>query len=648
MSEANLVVEDESVDQTLSYQTGFDQVDITIVNMDMQDSAGVTGYRMTEGPGFDSADLSADPSGTAFYSYNQDALPWLDYVIQGLGTQAWHFIRVLRKGKFEIPHEDTVLGFYMKEFQRGLLSDTIQMIQNDASAATALSDILQGLNYDDDGVGTNDVHWQKLRRKAYKAGIRYRKHMPDLSQRIETIDEGIFNKNVAALVIAPALADVYEYPLGMGGSDKGWFNVAMMIEGFLKGKIKSAEFKLALEPVWKEVGRKNKVDILGSNIASHKQLTQDILDPGSINSASLDTIIDFFDKEFSVVDEALKTARVKYGIGKYESGEETVHFGVFLNGAVETSGGAYDTHGQSTWRLGLNTALLIDFLQDASSLKDDLEQAAKKDHYTWTGIIKIYSSILTPFSIYKGFEGRVEPQYYRAARSQLRFSDDPDSTTGFMNDVVSADVSDIQSANVFKFGTSGTSMLFEQGAAILPFVWNFIQDKWILYSGTRMTLPEFIAIFEYGIEFLSAKGTHAANVDFTASRIHLVEFINAVDTESVEGLMYATSDTYRFDHVKDVYSCTRNITHKYALTLVQKQPDFTSYPIYSASRLKGIKDKPPSRIPNFGTKGNALSILELIGGQVTVKGGNDKAPAQPPSGQDKETIEKNNLEEEDA
>jgi hypothetical protein len=357
-----------------------------------------------------------------------------------------------------------------------------------------------------------------------------------------------------------------------------------------------------------------------------------------VNSTTLDNSIEDYITEFQVSDFALKLARQMIGIGFYKTNEETVSFIVGFNGALPTSGGAYDEHGKTSYTVGLNTDSFIRYMKDLKEWTADVTAALAKKHWTWLDL-KVSldpTKHLTTFNIQGKVQGIAETEMYRPVRSSVRFSDSPDGArNGWMEDVVLPNPADAHTSGSIKYGLQTGSLVPVGVAWVYLFIHTALglRDQDRLYFPRGMPVKEIYMWIIVNLLTYSGKSSHASSSDLSASRLHLVEMVDAIDPNLRHCLAYATSETLRFEQTEDVLKdANSTVQRKYGIGVVQKIPTFTTK--YTGPRPKGLRENSLSRINKFGDNTVQRKLIASAFKSMAIKGSSASAPApKPPTGQ---------------
>jgi hypothetical protein len=616
----------------------------------MQDAAGLTGYKASEGPDYDNmTNLSTDSGGESRLEYDAD-VNLAKYYIHGLKTQVWTFVRHVgtTTNNWLSPHANTILGDWLAEFERGLRQYVPRKLKNDHTAATSLADLVTGFKWKDDSVGTNSMHWQHMRRFAYAFGLEYRKKYPILATRIDSASFTIRSR--VNELIGSAAAGVFADLIPAMGvqSSRAVFNVGFALD-LVTSEV--TEMLGAVDPDIAEIFAKNKTNSFlmefgATTQSNHEVYVEDYLNFDLLDGTTLEEAIKRLKKPYVGANWAVKVARRVFGIGTFSRGGEEIHFMNLVNTAVPTSSGAYDNHVTTQWDAGVSLKLCLEYFKDLTdnNYQHDMNEAFKKrKSYTWTDL-ESFADFATTIKVAgdgASFNGGAEAMVYPALRRHLPFSAFPSSGSAMMGGATpTTDFDNMVSNGAWKVGLalSTSSLVPYRAIWLLAFFPQNLVNEHRLYHSSFMSIEDLAVEMFIGMFFDNAGPNATKKYEYYG--FHLVEFIEA-RTDSGKpkhryDWVFATAEVLRFENVLDVLATSSGaivydtIAMKYAYGVAPS--GISINPLLSLSRPKGLVGTSFHYMEDFGEPSNLIEILEnaiLIPPTSTSSSGSEKPKPKP-------------------
>ena len=646
-------------------QTGFTPFEIDILTMPLQATISATdsfGYITRKGT-YDNLAKYVD-NGTPVYPTPTDEDVPLLGELEKVVAQCWTAVRsIVLGGSYPVRDtdvDDNLLSMIYREFMNGICNQKIGWFDKDAklTAETVLTDALEGISWGDDAAALAVVHhagW--FSRLFYVMGLAYAKDFPKLATRIEnTNHDVVFLRNIEALLFL-ATKDLMDFfYLAAGQSDVGVFNIASLYEGIVSKRVPEEVFH-AIESLWSNIANEDKFDVLGSTLGTGSgaltTLTGNFVAHTLIEATTISNAIFNWKTKFKVSNWALNKARTLFGIGKYEKHGETVHFANLFNGVVADDGGDYDDHGETTWELGVNLSIMIDYLTNCKGLVDDYLQYVDKKGYTWTEVTDVYKVKFTEFSVLTSLKGFAEPEAYRPMRRSIGYTGEGESgqseegplyTTGWRSKPVHFDPQELLTADEFETGNDSyetgcewaylifADQLPDYAKLHMPYDWEEREVYNSIWFGLLLDCTS-------GADITNAEMHGIANTvavyHWTSRRMRVVTMVDVKQPEKIRCLAYS-DDTQnpKWEDVDDVLDFTNYLDTalKYGMMLVYTTPSEIVHNM--RHRPKGWPEAPETTWENIGNVDVARQILKNAVGMSS--SGKTAAPDPAPQVADKE------------
>jgi hypothetical protein len=626
---------DHDFDPFLMMQTGYGVLHLHVTQMPMQSDVGIASVGDVNHADFLDNITEFQKAGSANSTFPEiedgTQLP-IVRILERMTAAAWTCIRsVVYNGTWltwptwvadVVGDGPQIFRAAYEQFKRGVFRrDPIawsdSFTSNFPGTAANADQVTEGLSW-------SATHpFQMISRLAYIFGLSMADKFPDLSVRIEaTNNDTVLERNLQALYLLfpPTMLDFYY--LGAAQSDVGMFSIANLQEGLVSKKVPSDIFN-SVDQAWLEFVKTSKYDVLGANMKNAggtqvlKTYVSDFIDDTLVEGTDIDTAIDNWKTKYMVCNWSLKQARSMFGVGKYEKNGEQVHFANLLSGAVQDTNYAdhLDQDGEPHWYLGINLAILYDYLENKKDLVRDYLLFTKKKSYTWTDITSIYDGWFTEFSVIGGLSGYAEPEKYKQIRRMETFisTEVPDTTYGWRQDCDSNVVTTL-------FATSTPTLTISTMLEV-PSEWGYLFASQYVPNKYRFYMPydwdekEIYNALLLGLLFDTAETLPTGDIDkdtvsYAFQALRLVQIINCKVPDEVLCLAFGyNTQTPKWEDVADVldYDNYSDTCQKYAVLLVDRAP--TTMRFYYQHRPKGWKDIPHVFVDDVGHRDVAQQLL---------------------------------------
>jgi hypothetical protein len=495
---------------------------------------------------YDDVDELEDASSNFFgveHSSNTQPMEFLLDVV----AQARTFMRSAARGVWpDLASSSALLAFLALEVRQALLDQPHTQTQEDmATAGTTLTNILEGISWSDDGLSTNDMHCQWLRRLVYIWALSWTGKLPNLAQNIAATQAMTVNMNRIVDVITCLIVFeiFYFFLIGYVQSDRAMFNVGFL--GYELAKLKTHdEMATALDPIWEHFAKQNKIGYM-SAMSNHSAWTADFIDQTEIEANTLDSTIDRLSTSFIVSQTGLKMARSLFGIGNYKDGE---HFAFLLNGTPASGDGAGEYHGLSDWMIGVNSAIVMRCFEEMKGWNEEINSAIMRNkHYTFLELKDLISSYFTEFDFVSSVKGICDNEVYWGLRRNLTFADNPISSALLETEVV-RDPQAVHDTNVLLPQVADASFEDWAGIPIAPLI--FLQGR--INPRNSLMIPADVTEAELGWDIIIwcltalTSSTDWQDQRYEYNSTQLVSFIDYKTDELVD-LALANANVVRWD-----------------------------------------------------------------------------------------------------
>jgi hypothetical protein len=671
---------DHDFDPKIILHPGYKVFDIMMTNMLLQPAESVTAGFISSAPAtrgtIDSVLLldnltelvKVDDTDSAFPELEDDGKPVL-MQLQKLLLEAWTIVRSVvhnetwpdiekyhvggsacataggYPGKTEWDTWDAGKGMQIffigfEAYKAGLMYENYPNWGQDlegavTSAAPAVRDdahdLVGGLLwYDSD----DNHHYSWYCRIMYGLGLAMRNDFPDLTSRIEsTTSQTMLFRNIESMYFLAIVALNDLFPLSAMQSDVAVFNLAGLYETNRNRNIPEDIYKAA-DNDWLPFVVPDKYATFA--VANKWQTyTGDFINTSVIEATTIDNAIHNWKTQYLVCGWSLKMARSMWGLGTYSKRGNTIHFANLFNGIIPTADGLYNTHGVSSWALGINISIGIDYLKARQTLPQDFLRFVNKKNFTWTQVNEIYSKFFTPFSVLGSLNGYCEPEVYIASRRGVLFEDFVDTTSFFRNESVSnvGTAAEYYQSNTDTIVADLSTTLYYGGEWIWLYTHQYIPEDYYLLMPYQWDDKEIYYSFLFGILFDTIYDPSGVTIDADFDKVkhshaRFVECIDAKQPEKVSCLITSTVvDQPKIEDVKDVLATgSLDTTMKYGMELVNRQA--TGASIQVGHRPNQWKGASTTYIENIGNRDVALGLI-ANSFMYSTSGAQVKEPAKP-------------------
>lgn len=488
----------------------------------------------------------------------------------------------------------------LDDVKLGMLNQPPRHLQNDLStAATTLAEIIDGFNWKDGGLN-DDRHHLLLRRLAYFWALNYTHKMVPLAQNIVATNsmKDNFDK-IVEVVTALILEEIYWFFMLMPlQSDRAGFNLAFMDYNLLKAKA-IEEMVTAVDEDWYDWVKTGKVAYITAP-SLHEVWTNEYINDNLVQATTLDnTFWKIENYNFKIPATSLMLARQLVGLGKYDDNKL---FAFLPHTGYQSDDGTYDSHGEETWAIGVETALMLNMLDDARGKDRDMIKALNGNkHYTFIDLAPLISDYWTDFNIVKNLNGLAEPEVGWAMKRNFAFGD---ATMVLANEVeVARDPTGVLEDATNLISTDVGSVSAWAGIPIWPLVLlqEEIGEYYSLVVPAKVTERHMRFDLLMGLLWGVDDATGWQDYHYKYSVLKFVEFI---DHKSKELLDWVWSDAttgenhLRWECVRDVCNSVLSIATQYNFTLVENGIIPLSK-TFQAARPHGLEDAYDKLIDNF-------------------------------------------------
>lgn len=405
--------------------TGREKYDITVANLMLQDTDDLNpgfGFTVTTHSGYD--DIDELESQSAFYTLGEGGNPAFMEMMIDVASQVRTAFRCISRGQWPTTRGGGCLIEYMYgEVENALLDKPHTKLDETFSTDESgdITDILEGLDWKDTGLGTTEMHETVLRRLTYVWALNWRGKFPALAQNIVSTNsmEANFNRIVEVITWLIFYEIYYMYLIGYIQSDRAMFNLAFLDYELAKNKTLD-DMKTAVDAAWTYYVKRNKIAHV-SGMDHYTAWTGEFINDTQIDSSTLDNTIDKLRLNYIVPTTSLELARQVFGIGRTS---KSVNFAFLLNGKVCSSSGDYDTHGIGEWAIGLNTALVQPLFKEMKQWNKEIETSILKNkHYTFLELKPLLDGYFTEFNFVGSLKGLSEEEVYWGVKRHFAYTD---------------------------------------------------------------------------------------------------------------------------------------------------------------------------------------------------------------------------------
>jgi hypothetical protein len=406
--------------------TGKEKYDITVVNLELQDSDDLEpgfGNTVTSHPAYDS--LSELETNSQFYTLGQSGNPEFMEMMMDVVAQVRTGFRQVANGVWPVTRgSDNLIEYMYGEVENALLDKPhTKLDETFTSNETGdITDILEGLDWKDTGLGTTEMHETVLRRLVYVWALNWQEKFPKLAQNIVATQSMQTNfDRIIELVTWLIIYEIYYmYIIAYIQSDRAMFNLAFLDYELAKNKTLD-DMKTAVDAAWTYFVKRNKIAHV-SSMSHYTSWTGDFINDTQIDATTLDNTLDKLRLNYIVPTTSLELARQVFGIGKVQ--KNSTNFAFLLNGKLPSSSGDYDYHGIGEWAIGLNTALVQPLFKEMKQWNKEIEQAILRNkHYTFSDLKSLLDGYFTEFNFVGSLKGLAEEEVYWGVKRHFAFTD---------------------------------------------------------------------------------------------------------------------------------------------------------------------------------------------------------------------------------
>lgn len=593
--------------------TGYGVLDITFLNLMMQSEDG---YGLAGNANNDDYLPSKALAAAGSSSLSTTDVDFLYVLSRQTFGEAWKFTIAANTGTWPTLADYDFFEFAVENYRLGLRLQPIRAIQQDCStASTTLTHQINSCVWDDVGAGTSDRHTDVFKRYFYAMGIRDAVRFPELTESIpDSATQTSWNRISTIMCIGVITELIYHYIIGALQSDRFAWSLGAAQPGLLPSKVNTTELATTLDPIWLHFTKPLIHDSLAGNLTSDSYdglaNPYGCFDFSLIDLAAMEPFNQRLLVDFDVPVPSLDSARNMYGGGLWEVKErgnyETVHFANLLN-LAEPSGSGYTAHGISTWYVGPNTAIGLDFLEDVRRFKSDFEQMLRRKHWTWFDVTKVFDNFWTPFNVTKSVSGFCDPAIYKAILRQFGGFDDSSKTFSNGMGYYSGGNNTSTGTNLLDSG-----VWFDGGAQdhenwwMHAIIWEGQEPRDVLYIGSEMTINELAYDFMFGLLYACEADDDEHKIVYYRQR-----YVEMIDFRDGSHFGFAspvtTVDIPRFECYTH-YLETALLYMKYGVWI--DNIGATVSRIYSAARPKGYVEKHPMRIERYGDIDVKIQLIQ--------------------------------------
>lgn len=603
-------------------QTGYETIHIVMETM-LLASTGITPYTLPyAATDMDSVDDLESATPTTFVEKDEGGNPKLMMIMNDLYAQAMTYIRACGVGVWpDLTNSTCLINFFGQDVRAGLLNKMPPLLDEDLQDCTTLDEVIKGINWKDDSAGTVEKHETWIRRFMYVLGLTWSIKFPNFTDKVQTTDAQTYIDRVIDIVVCLAVIVLWHaIVLACIQSDRAVFNIALIRDNLVSKKIDRDMLKSAVDPAWNNFMKENKLDVLSTSMSGHSTYTTDFVLLDMIDGATLENSIYEYKTQFIVPKLSLEIARQFFGIGRWDKNGEQVNFMFLLNGVPATSGGNYDTHGETQWELGINTAVGISYLQNVRGWDQDLRlMIEKQKHWTWADIKGLVDEdFFVTFSMQDSLKGFIENDAYRGIRIMSYHTDSTYNSNCVTTEGVRSP-SGIHSTGTLKTTFTDSGIV----GATWAYIWTqkFITERYKLFMATDTTMDQLRFILFYGLWLGLDSSTTWQTTRYSLTEIRLVEMVEAKDTKKCVCLAYASGAVQiRFEAIPNVLDFTTYgaTALKFMVGLTDKNVPYTLK--FSAARPKGLENNWGCYIADFGRPEKIRELARLI-----FRGGSNRA-----------------------
>jgi hypothetical protein len=636
---------DDNPDATMAkiVQSGFKQWTVDVHGLHLQASAGV--YPFLPAGSADWDNWSALQGGTQSYSWDADGMSFAQYLYYGLWTQALTWQRYMTNTaspSWWEPDSTSVVGYWISCFLDGMLNNEFPNVKNDGSVwqlgTDTIKDALQGFSWDDEGAGTQDKHWQKLRAIAYVFGLKRRNDVPPITEK--ATDAQIHSRE--RYMVIRAIRDVKKiidlFPLMGLTSDKMVFAAGKMVLGYIPETVPKEMYGTEMDAEWLPFMNRAKQDYIGNSSptfktsSGYRSFTWNFFNYDYLDNSDFDKVLKFTGTKLYVDADALKTARMFCGVGKVTiNGEESWFMNLF-NLAINSSSGLWDNHMISgptkQWYAGINMAIVLNMYKEPYHEKwyEGLTKISNYDHWTG-GAIKGMSDDMIETDMKSAVKGMAESDVYRPLMSCITYTDSDgsgnqrDNQGGWLEHPQVPDPTiAIDSSSPYNplYGAGSTGLRAARHSwyflmFIMKDVLNRLQDEdgigFFVNNWTKSEIGwiQFICLF-----FGTGSSTFDGDSKFSHTRLLLFPMIDSRIPEKQETLAYSINDVIRVRSLKNYqnWSSFPTFAVKYSTCLLPAlTPLDSSEALFTGPRPKALDKTTSRRRFNVGVLDNEMAFL---------------------------------------
>jgi hypothetical protein len=523
-----------------------------------------------------------------------------------------------------------LLYFWYYNFSQTLNRLEPRKLQDDGStAATTLAQIIQGLDWNDEGVGGGARHHQWVKRWADFMGYRYSKIRPNFVDKLDAANET--NRTRVSMILAAfaAIEFCYVLPALVLQSERAMFALAAMHEGELNKKIQDVEgLGGAFEDIWRRLTTRNRYDTVTGNFTNYVPMTTRFINLDVLDASDVDTTLSRARNNFRMPTFAVNFGKTFAGISKYTDGQRTIHF-ANLHTFHPADDDAYPldetyVHGSGEWLLGQDLAVCLDWLSYNDGWIEDMCHVIVKDrkHYTWTGdeLSKIVDDMWVDFNFITTISGYCSPVIQRGLDRHFAFDSNTKTTLTDSKGKVVTVYPDSEMKATFDPESLIDTLMWEDDNNVFShwwwlslYGWDYDDPKVNLVSYGGMTPEEIAADFLLGMLIDTNKPNADRDHAVELTKIVAVELVDAENYDKLYGFASTKTGTSmpRFEDIYDHLSAYASFGHRDHIGAIASA-NLTKARMFTEPRLKGHLGFKPKIIKDWGKYQTKLAMIDLM------------------------------------
>jgi hypothetical protein len=495
------------------------------------------------------------------------------------------------------PNPDAQYITYLRwVYELGLRGEQYPLLNNDMDGwlprSSSAEDIaLEGLDdKDHDLTPSNDYIIKRHMRLFYMFGVRDAKKVPEFATDLRSTANDVSQTRAIWVMFFDRVKYwVDRLFLAVAQSDIAQLARNSAQKRVTRHDMPNEYHQLKVDAAFVSFDEKYKKDLIltawDSLGQTYHYKTDDNVNDAFIRSTLLDEHIEEWLHEYQVDSRALQWALSHAGIGHYERNGDDVHFVVLYNMIVDsgTGAGSYTDMHPFRWTVGLNLALVIDYLNKSSDLGwyKDTTLLLRRKYWTWVDVSAAIEHSGVQCSLLKNLHGILgNPNLYRPLNVMLYAESATwdDETNYFGLYQVRAP------SEAFQGGLLDSDL--KGNVWLIPYIAPFIHPQKNLYCWDVWKQDEMAELLEFGIVHSTGSNTLLGPVSRYMYMVRdYVEVVQIKNTAIRDGWITAEQEVHRFEHLFDVLTTDGN-TIKYSMRLEQKTMSYRWF--QGPSRLHGV------------------------------------------------------------